>query len=87
MYYRIVGYQENCNQKYEEEQNSVHLETFSQDEKVDFRTLIDFATHMYLLHKLSGLAKEEEIDVQLKLLPWDRLTGTPCDTLFSCLKH
>lgn len=83
MYYRRVGYQENCNQKYEEEQKSVHLGTFSQDEKVDFSTLIYFATHMYLLHKLSGLAREEEIDVQLKFPSWDRLTGTPCGTLSS----
>lgn len=38
MYYKIAGYQENYNQEYEEEQNSVHLGTFSQDEKVDFST-------------------------------------------------
>jgi hypothetical protein len=66
------------------EEELIHLGTFLlQDEQVGVSTLIYFAIFTYSLHQLSGLANKEEIDVQLKSLPWDMLTGT----LSPCLKH
>lgn len=56
--------------------NSVHSGHFPSDKKAELSTLIYFLTHIYLRPKLSGLAKEEEIDVQLTILPRGRLTGT-----------
>lgn len=58
-------------------------ERLPQGKEVEFSTLISFETHISLLRKLSGLAKEEEIDVQFKIILGDRLTGTPCGILSS----
>ena len=83
----MVSYQEICNWEYrdipKEQQNSVQLGTFSSIQESTIQLLNYFGTQIQLLCKLPGLAKEEEMDVQLKIISWDRLTGTPCDILSS----